>query len=86
MKCEKCKTKLEENSRFCSNCGEKINTLEIKKDIGEQAIAEMEKLVTTLESKRKEEKEKKYPCPFCNKEITIHSLKSKLNNKEIEHP
>jgi len=80
MNCENCNSELKENSKFCSECGEKEKPLKIKEDIGEQNIAELEKLVAILESKKKEEKEKKYPCPHCNKEITIQALKSKLNN------
>ena len=85
MECKNCKTELEENSKFCFNCGKKIEE-QIKEDIGERVIADMEKFLTILEAKKKAESEKLYPCPFCNKEITIQSLKSKLNSKGIEHP
>ena len=86
MECAKCKINLEEDSKFCPNCGEKIKTLEIKKDIGEETITKLKKLLELIESKKKEENEKIYPCPFCNKEISLQLLKSKLNNKGIEHP
>ena len=82
MECEKCKTELEENCKFCSNCGEKIKALEIKKDIGAECIEKLKIILTTLDRKKKEENEKLYPCPFCNKEFTIQSLKSKLNKED----
>ena len=86
MECEKCKTKLEEDSRFCPNCSEKIKTLEIKKDIGEETIIKLKKLLELIEAKKKEENEKMYPCPHCNKKISIQMLKSKLNSRKNEHP
>ena len=76
MECTKCNSGIEGNPKFCPNCGEKQKTIEIKKDVGEQVIAKLEKLSVILESKKKEENEKLYPCPFCNKEITIQQLKS----------
>ena len=86
MECKKCKAELKEDSRFCPSCGEKIKALEIKKDIGAEVIEKLEKLLAISEAKKKEENEKMYPCPYCNKEFTIQSLKSKLNKKGIEHP
>ena len=86
MECEKCKTELEKDSKFCPNCDKKQNSLEIKEDIGAKVIEDMEKLLEILEAKKKEENEKTYPCPFCNKEINLKSLKSKLNKKGIEYP
>ena len=80
MECAKCKTKLEEDSRFCPSCGEKQKALEIKEDIGEKVIAKLKNLLTTIKLKKKEENEKKYSCPFCNNEISLQLLKSKLNN------
>lgn len=82
MECTKCKHILEEDSKFCPDCGEKIKALEIKKDIGAEVIEKLKKLLTTIESKKKEENEKIYPCPFCNKEISLQLLKSKLNKEE----
>ena len=86
MECEKCKIKLEEDSKFCPNCGEKVKALDIKKDIGEEAIEKLKKLLAIINAKKKEENEKIYPCPFCNKEISLQLLKSKLNAKDTEHP
>ncbi len=82
MECAKCKNIIEKDSKFCPNCGEKIKAFEIKEDIGGKIIADMEKLLTILEAKKKEENEKKYPCPFCNRKISIQALKSKLNEEK----
>lgn len=82
MECKKCKTKIEEDSRFCPNCGEKQKTLEIKKDIGRDVIEDLKKLIDTLDLKAKKENEKKYPCPFCNKEISVQTLKNKISQSK----
>ncbi len=79
MECKKCKTEIKEGIKFCPECGKKHEPLEIKKDIGEQITEELEKLFDTLSKKAKDEKEKMYPCPHCNKKITIEQLK--LNNE-----
>jgi len=79
MECKKCKAELEKDSRFCPSCGEKIEKFEIKKDIGEEALTQLKELLRLVESKKKAEEEKLYPCPHCSKEITIQQLKSKLN-------
>lgn len=88
MKCEKCKTSVEKESNFCPNCGKKVEAFEIKKDIGEETIKKLEKLLAIIEKKKKEEAEKPYPCPHCNKEITIQSLimQTKLNIEGSESP
>ena len=85
MECLNCKTKLVECVKFCPQCGKKVEPLEIKKDIGEQVIEELERLFDTLSKKAKDEKEKKYPCPHCNKELTIEQLKSNLNDELNEN-
>ena len=46
----------------------KQNFLEIKKDIGEQVIESLKKLLATIDAKKKEEIEK-YSYPFCNKKL-----------------
>jgi len=86
MECLKCKTELKEDSVFCTNCGEKVKTLEIKKDVGAEAIERLKKLLELIELKEKEENERIYPCPFCNKGISIRSLKSKLNERDKANP
>ena len=86
MECAKCKNKLKKDSIFCTNCGKKINTPEIKKDIGGEAITRLKKLLELIEAKNKEGNEKMYPCPFCNKGISVQSLKSKLNEEDGVNP
>jgi len=86
MECINCNSKItDKTSKFCPNCGEKVKVLEIKKDLGEQVIADMEKLLIILESKKKEENKKLYSCPFCNKELSLQLLKSKLNREGMEN-
>ncbi|MCK5449857.1 hypothetical protein KAI32_03250 [Candidatus Pacearchaeota archaeon] len=69
MECEKCKIELKEYSRFCPNCGEKVKTLEIKKDIGEKVIKQLKNILTTIESKKKEESKKHTLAHFVIKKL-----------------